>query len=409
MNLVDYSLSVFLFACVIMLIIGYFEHNRDILNPISAFVVMELILVGALSAASCWYGSNIFDVTEDWLAQAIWVHLIYGVAVVFSYSFSRNPIRRFLSLALQFFSPSHVSNAARTTIKFALILGLAFSLIELVFANPLGILWLTNPRLAYLSLRVGSGQWWVLYQICVVLLFVTTLFKGGEKVSFLRLIKLIFIYCTLMYFTGSKSAVLIIPIIAALYSHFYIYPIRIFKLLTLVFICLLGFAILLSEGDGIDILGGVLPYFADYMAVTALNIAQVDLQGHSLGYATLSSLWYWVPRALFTGKPYEWGTAFLNGSLFPGMAEQGHTPGVLLWITYYLDFGVVGVIIQGAFIGSISRAIYMEFIKNKDAGAFLMSIPFCFYIMPVSAGSSLLFILMGLFLRKFYGIPKNKK
>ena len=408
MNEVDYSLLAFLVACTLMLMIGYFEHDRDILNPISAFVIMELVLVGAVSAASCWYSTNIFDVSEEALVRAIWLHLIYGLAVVFSYLASRNPIRIFFSRILDFTSPSYISMGLRLLVEYALILGAIFAMLELIYTNPLGMLWLTNSREAYIGLRAGSGQWWVLYQMCIVLLFVATLFRRVERPHFLRLIKLILIFCTLMYFTGSKSAVLIIPIIAAIYIHFYIYQIRIFKLIILAILCFIGFAILLSEGGRIDILGGVLPYFSDYMAVTALNIEQADLQGHTLGYATLSSLWYWVPRALFTGKPYEWGTAFFNGSLFPGMAEQGHTPGVLLWITYYIDFGLIGVIFQGIFIGAFSRAVYMEFISRRDAGAFLLMIPFCFYIVPVSAGSSTLFILMALFLRKCYGIPEKK-
>lgn len=409
MNEVDYSLLVFLVACAIMLFIAYFDHNGDILNPISAFVMMELILVGAISAASCWYSSNIFNITEDALVRAIWMHLIYGLAVVFSYTVSHNPIRVCFSKMLYFFSPKYTSKRTRVIFKYALILGAFTAMLELIFANPSGLLWLTNSRAAYLGLRSGSGQWWVLYQICIVILFIISLFEYNKNNSFLRLIILVFIFCGLMYFTGSKSAVLIIPIIAAIYSHFYIHPIRIFKLMTLASLSIIGFAILLSEGGGVDWLGGVLPYFADYMAVTALNIELIDERGHEMGYATISSLWYWVPRALIPDKPYEWGTAFLNGLLFPGMAEQGHTPGVLLWITYYIDFGVVGLIFLGIFIGSLSRAIYIEFISRRDAGIFLLMIPFCFYVVPVSAGSSTLFVLMALFLRKYYGIPMKNQ
>jgi oligosaccharide repeat unit polymerase len=402
MDAVDFSILTLLIACIVILLVGYFSHHRDIVNPITAFVIMQLMLMGFVSAASSRYAFNVFDVTGARLADAVWVHLVYGLAVVVGYFFK--PIHIPIGHLIQLLSKKSISLRTRLVVRIALILGAILAMLMLVFSGPEGILWLTDPRYAYIRLRAGSGQWWVLYQICVVLLFVKTLFEGAkERHFYFRVLKIVLFYGGLMYFTGSKSAVLIIPIIATLYIHFNFRRLKLSSLLGFFSLAIIGFILLLSEGKDIDLVGNVFRYFADYVAVTALNMEQIDIQGLTLGQSTLSSLWYWVPRSLMIDKPFEWGTTFLNGVLFPGSAEQGHTPGVLSWITYYMDFGLIGVILNGVFLGSFSHAVYCNFLKTRDAGSFLLMIPFCFFIVPVSAGSSTLFIVMTLFLWLFDG------
>lgn len=406
MDAVDFSILIAVVVSILFIVAGYFLHHRDIVNPISAFVVMELVIMGLLSAASSWYAFNVFDITESRLSAAVWVHLIYGFSVVTGYFFK--PIYAPLLFLVKSCSSKTISIRSKSLVRMALILGIIFSMLMLVLSGPEGLLWLTNSRDAYIRLRAGSGQWWVLYQICVVLLFVKTLFEGAKKGnSKFRIFKIVIFYCGLMYLTGSKSAVLIIPIFTILYFHFNNRVLSSSRLLAFFSLMIMGFVFLVSEGNTINLVN-VLRYFSDYVAVTALNIEQIDAQGFVFGEASFSSLWYWVPRSLIIDKPYEWGTTYLNGILFPGSAEQGHTPGVLLWITYYIDFGLIGVILYGVFLGSFSRAVYLNFIKRRDSGSFLLMIPFCFYIVPVSAGSSSLFMLMAIFLWLFDGRKSGK-
>jgi hypothetical protein len=168
----------------------------------------------------------------------------------------------------------------------------------------------------------------------------------------------------------------------------------------------LGFVLLLKLGSDADMFGVAYAYFADYVSVTALVMEQIDRQGMTYGAATVSSFWYFVPRAMFPDKPFEYGSVLLHGTLFPGFAEQGHTPGVLPWMTGYMDFGIFGVVLSGVFLGSVSRAIYLEFLRTKDAGTFLLMVSFCF-IAPVSSGSSVIFFMMALFLWRVNGKRGN--
>ena len=106
-------------------------------------------------------------------------------------------------------------------------------------------------------------------------------------------------------------------------------------------------------------------YFADYVRTAVLFIDQFD-QKYKWGSVTLSELWFYVPRALYESKPYEYGLTYIHEALFPGMAELGHTPGVLPWITAYLDFWVVGVFAFGLISGMVRRGVFEAYIYDKS-------------------------------------------
>jgi hypothetical protein len=395
----DFAIFALLAVSAILILIGYYQHGSDILNPITAFVIMELILTGVISAASSLYGINVFNVPSDRLAAAVWIHLIYGICVVAGYFLS--PLYLPIAKLLHSLSKVSVVPSSGSAVRTTLILCALISMSMLIMSGPEGLSWLTNTRYAYISLRSGFGQWWVLYQISIVLLFIKSLFEDRNKSTPRSILKKLLLYSGLMYFTGSKSAVLIICIIAAIHFHLNVRRLNLFGMLGILFLVLIVFNLLLGDGNLTDPAVGFFRYFVDYIAVSAINIQQVDIQGFAHGQATLSTLWYWIPRSLVADKPFEWGTTYLNNVLFPGMAEKGHTPGVLLWITYYIDFGLAGVFAYGIFLGSFSRAVYLKFLRSRDVGSFMLMIPFCFFIVPVSAGSSYLFIAMALFLWLF--------
>jgi hypothetical protein len=79
------------------------------------------------------------------------------------------------------------------------------------------------------------------------------------------------------------------------------------------------------------------------------------------------------------------------------MAEQSFTPGILPWALSYLDFGVVGVTIEGFIIGSFQRAVYVRFIMKKNMAMFAIMISACYAPVFVYA-TPIIYLIIGLLL-----------
>ena len=105
-NLSDMELSMLtlLMSSIVITIIGYSAHKSELVNPITAFVFTNLVGMGLLSTYAAWYNENIFDCSESQLSDAVWVHLIYGLAFVFGYLSRYNLISFVLRNLISFFS-----------------------------------------------------------------------------------------------------------------------------------------------------------------------------------------------------------------------------------------------------------------------------------------------------------------
>lgn len=391
--LLDFLPALFMASlCLCLLAYSYVFHKHDFVNPITYFVVFELVSVGLFSFFSSIIGRNGFGVTQELVSKVVYLHAIYGLIVAISYFSSKNPLRIIFSSALKNFGIRPVSKGAKMGFKMVLVVcGLAAFLL-LIRSDP--FLWITSPRDAYITLRSGFGIWWVLYQACIVIGFIIYLHKMyGMKRRMLSLMIAVGAAMSMMYFTGSKTAILLIPITGAIYYHFHWGRLPISKLLVLGGMVVVAFSILLGENGEDGNFQGLIRYFSDYVPVTALAVDLIDSKGYLFGESFLTSFWYFVPRSLFPEKPYEYGIVLLHGELFPGSAELGQTPGILSWLGFYMDFGIIGVIIYGLVLGSFSRAVYLEFIRTRDLGSFLLMISFCF-VPPIASGSSLIFFLL---------------
>ena len=81
----------------------------------------------------------------------------------------------------------------------------------------------------------------------------------------------------------------------------------------------------------------------------------------------LSEFWFYVPRALYSAKPLEYGSTLLQKQLLPGSYEMGYAPGFLTWSLSYLDFGWIGVLCGGILRGLVQRAGFEHFLRNKES------------------------------------------
>jgi hypothetical protein len=113
-------------------------------------------------------------------------------------------------------------------------------------------------------------------------------------------------------------------------------------------------------------------YF-DYFWHSARFIQEFRRFGFQYGAITLSEVWYYVPRALYPAKPFEYGLALIDKWLYPGLAERfGYTPGLLQWVVGYGDFGVIGVVGAAAVEGLITKGVFEYFLEHRNFVAFVL-------------------------------------
>jgi uncharacterized membrane protein (UPF0136 family) len=168
------------------------------------------------------------------------------------------------------------------------------------------------------------------------------------------------------YFLGSKGLILSLFITALVYYNYYINSIKLPTLLMTFGLVLILFTLLqLAQGTANEVSETFL--YADYFQNTCEFIRRFDEFEYQWGQAFLSNLWSFVPRGLYPDKPYEYGQLLINQVLFPGLAEQSFTPGLLPWASDYLDFGIIGVFISGLFRGLSFGWAHEYFLKNNKS------------------------------------------
>jgi hypothetical protein len=209
------------------------------------------------------------------------------------------------------------------------------------------------------------GVFWMLFQWFLVSALLYVLWT--RRPTGIRLVGILVLALFAFYFTGSKSLTLLALVIGILYFHFRVHMVSaLASLLVFSGLAVAIFAVLVLQGSYATMAEG-LQYFGSggYFDTTAQIINRFNEFGYQYGYAYLSSLWFYVPRSLFPGKPYEYGALLFYGTLFPGMAETGNTPGNLVWTLDYINFGIIAVFISGYVRSLIQRVVYEYYVKNK--------------------------------------------
>jgi hypothetical protein len=287
--------------------------------------------------------------------------------------------------------------------KFLVLLGCAVGFfVALAVVGGGGMRWLTDTREAYIANRAGAGPFYAAMHWFMVFAFLYYLWTHHPRG--MRLIVITCLFAFAAYFSGSKNNILTMLVIGVVYYNFYVRQIPMFGYMVFTGLILSLFSVLLvihgMTGNFFEIFG---TNFRDYFDVTAQFLWRFDEFGYRYGSASVSDLWFYVPRLLFPDKPYEYGVLLIHQVLFPGMAELGSTPGILSWAMAYLDFGVIGVFISGFLAGFWQRAAFEYFLKHRHSFcAFLLMMQFALWAPLPFATSGMTFIMaigLGIYFR----------
>ncbi len=335
-----------------------------LLNPLTVFTTLGIGVFTLMSGVVTWVllGDSIFGAAFRSTALLSAVNLT-GVTVPYLF---RGPVPALLfGKLLHLLQLDHPAIARRANpVKLILLLcGVFVAMSLLAVVGGGGTLWITSPRQAYLTQRAGAGQFWLLAQWFLMCGWIYFLWSWRPKIF--GVIVGVFVFSGFAYFTGSKSAILTLAVIAVVYYNFAVRHIRMVPMIGLGACGIVGIlGLLVLQGSYADFVLA-LAYF-DYFGTTAHFIHRFDEFGLYYGRAWLSSFWFYVPRGFYPDKPYEYGTTLIHAVLFPGAAERGHTPGFLNWTMAYLDFGALGVFFSGVVIGIGPRMAYEYYLRHQD-------------------------------------------
>ncbi len=377
----------------------YFGTNRY-RNAINPLVVFALFDIGLLTLLSSGVVDEYYDGQDVGLAEVLYLAIVYLAGFVLIFLPQRFNLPRLLFDEILTVIGKRNTPANYGVINQALLLAFTTGLFVLLMeASGAGMLWLTEPRQAYQLYRAGVGFIYLMVQWTLLVAMLYYLWTCKPKLP--TLILVVCIYTVLVYFTGSKANLLAGIILAGVYYNFFIRRISTLLILCSPFVILGSLMILLVHQGSYDEVLSSLMYFSDYTETTAQFLRRFDEFELQWGYATLSELWFYVPRALYPDKPFEYGLVLIDKALFPGAAELGSTPGVLPWATAYLDFGLMGVFISGVVTGFIRRGAYESYLANRsNVVAFVLMIQLS--LIPVFAYATLpLTILIGALLASF--------
>lgn len=374
---VDASFILLGSAIVMGSILGWRRYHTA-LNPLTYMSIVNFGLHSLLSGLVCYSLLEIKPYTSDALGKTALITLVNYVGIAVPYLFKRTLLLGFYGKAIKFIGLESPQIAKKhNPFKFiGLLIGVFASFLALAFIGGGGMRWITDTREAYIQNRAGAGQFYLGMQWFVMSALLYYLWSRRPKKG-LHIIILIIIFFSITYFSGSKGNILSVGLIMVVYFNYYIRPILTKEYIFLVFLFAFFFSyLLLVQGSNLNIF----MYFGDYFNTTAWFISRFEEFKFNYGSARLGELWFYVPRGLYQDKPYEYGVLMINQVLFPNMAEIGNTPGFLSWTLSYLDFGIIGVFIDGILISMWQRAVYEYYLNHRESFfSFLFMVQFTLF------------------------------
>lgn len=352
---------VVLWGLVAALVAISIYRYRDVLNPMAAAVVSDVVLPCALSASAAYSLLENATYGAAELSQVIAVSALFALGLGAGCLIRIRPLDRLLTWPIRILVSRGSEQPNQRTRRFFQFVGIgAFGLMAARGGG--GLIWLYAPRDAYISYRSGVGLLWALADWCLMLCLILSIWRPQPA---RRVVVRVISVCCLAVFFGSKAVVLSAVLVALMHRHLRVRRSAAWHWLASGVLLLAGFAMLLYfQTDG-EV--GWQRYFREYTDTVcrALHAGIIDVNRG--GSAFVSSLWGLVPRALYPEKPYDYGVLLLHEQLFPGMAARGSTPGAAPWTLAYMDFGALGAVLVGFVSGRVRDAFHQAYIDHRSS------------------------------------------
>lgn len=377
---------------------------RTPLNPLT-FAAVVGGGVTMLSGAIVYIQLPSAPYSDADVAHTAWVCLVQLSGTVTPYFFRGRLLARLFGQVVRWLGLDSERIATRfSRVKFLLLLGAAVVCYAgLAILGGGGLRWLTDTRNAYIENRAGAGplfaatEWFLVFALMYYL-------WSRRRPTLARTLPVTVLFALAASMTGSKANILIMGVVLI---AFYQYRVRaippvLLSLIIPLFLALFAGLLIVQGFGGESNPLLALVYFKDYFDTATQFLSRFSEFGYRYGGVTLSGLWYYVPRALYPAKPYEYGVLLVHRVLFVGAAETGNTPGALTWIPMYMDFGVVGVYLAGVLDSFSQRGAYEYFLQHRrQFFAFLFMMQFSLWA-PLPFATAGIAIVLSLSIAFFF-------
>jgi len=345
------------------------------LNPVTHYGVY--IIVASGFAPYIFSVLQISKASDDAVNFALWVTILYWWAYLLAYLLKISPIRYPMSKLYGALDLREWDAGYSRWFKVALAIQFVMSYAALLLFSGHASEWITDSRGAYQNYRTGVGVLWALAVASLFALFIA-IASGARSPKGGKLFLYALGFAFLSFFLGSKGVMLSFLVIAVFTMENNGYRFSGMSLaigVFVVFILFLGVQLLQGTASAyVD----TLTYF-DYFDNTAWFMDDPHSKVFQYGANFASNFWMFVPRFLMPAKPFVYGQTQITEILTPGVAEySGATPGLLRWIGFYWDFGVLGVVASGFISGLLSRTLFDLYRSKKSFLANMLLFQFAF-------------------------------
>lgn len=180
-------------------------------------------------------------------------------------------------------------------------------------------------------------------------------------------------FSSLLLFYGSKYAIFDLIIILFVYfEQFRRLPFRKFAFMAIIAAAMLvSYRYYQSKMDQ-DVLTTALSYF-DLYKNQSMVIERIMEDGEDFYYGKiyLSSYLKYIPRAIWTDKPFAFGSAILNYDYFPEWAQAGYMPAFGL-APQFADFGFFSIFYFAFISGMLRNFLYKTFLASRNSFSFIL-------------------------------------
>jgi hypothetical protein len=386
-NLSLHSCLAWLWAIAISATVISIKRFRDIINPVTGALASTAAVTCLLSAAASCLQFDGSQHSEPALKVVMAVSSVFIVAVVFGALIRIRPMEICLSAVLRRKTASvGVMGPLPASAVFLLASTALLAIVAIIGGG--GIVWIQNPRMAYLTSRAGAGLPWAASGWALTIAVTLLIYQTRSLVGRMTIVAL---GCLLGLQLGTKAIPLALVVISLMHQHWCVKPVRPLGwglagiTLAAAFSCLLW----LQRYD--DLTGLPINYFAEYSTSAARGIDMLGPDGWWFtGSAWTTSMWEFVPRSMVAEKPFAYGIVLLLEELNPGMAELGHTAGVPSWILGFMEAGLPGVMAMGFAMGQLHSAVFHVIGRRVNGPADLLLLiqvgvfPILLYSNPIS-------------------------